>query len=1083
MDWKFDDARNFERYSRDWDLLNDSSDATPLLQSPFVRLLLREFGSGHELIAVCNGPAGPRAMAVLSAMRPGFWQTFQPAQAPLGLWLRAPDTELDALVFSLIQALPGFALAMAITQQDPDLSARPALTGRIETLDYIQTARITINGSFQQYWDSRGKNLRHNMKRQKARLEQEQLAPELRIVATPGDVADAIREYGRLESSGWKAAGGTAIHESNAQGRFYTSLLEDYSARGAGRVYQYWIGGKITAADICIEAGGTLIILKTTYDESLKTVSPALLMRHEYFKNVFDEGKIKRIEFYGKLMEWHTRWSNEARTMYHANYYRWENVLRLKRALLRSEAGLESGASASPAASATADYVWTLAPVGEFDNYQEAWQAIRSTKHNQAPITEPGFVSLVLKYFADGSELLAVCGDPASPLAIAVLRRNGSFAWETFQPAQAPIGIWLHRADASLERLLSSLTAALPGFQLAVGVTQQDPKIDARPQNSPHLETLDYIRTAHIAVRGTFDEYWESRDRNVIRQMARRRRRLAERGIGTRLEIVSSPELVAEAIEQYGRIESAGWKGKEGTAVAAGNTQGAFYRHLLEHYCRRGDGRAYKYWFNDEIVAMELSVRLGDTSVFLKTTYDERHHRYSPGMLMRQEILRYLFAEGKIRTVEFYGPLRSWQTKWADEIRTMYHITYLRYPWLSGMRQIGRGMSALVRGQPAAANQGAVPGVAADAAPEIPAQGEAVTVHHAIDDLPEYFTQLFEQSAATSVFLSLPWFRNFIDNALDPRDRVNIYAADSNGKETGPAAILLMCEQNPSSRPWATRKLSGLSNYYSSLYGVVAGQQAEEMELGLRQIAAHLADARPQWDTIDLHPLDVNAPSFAALLASLRNAGMLAQPYFCFGNWYLQVGGRSYSDYFASLPSVLKNTLARKQKQLDRGRKTRFEIVTEGDAVEQAIRSYQQIYDASWKVPEPYPQFIPGLIRACAAAGWLRLGVLYIDEQPAAAQIWIVNGTALIYKLAYDEKFAKVSPGSLLTAHMMQHVIDVDKVQEIDYLTGDEAYKKDWMSHRRERWGIAAFNKRTLNGLLAAGRHLLGRKARHLLDT
>jgi CelD/BcsL family acetyltransferase involved in cellulose biosynthesis len=56
----------------------------------------------------------------------------------------------------------------------------------------------------------------------------------------------------------------------------------------------------------------------------------------------------------------------------------------------------------------------------------------------------------------------------------------------------------------------------------------------------------------------------------------------------------------------------------------------------------------------------------------------------------------------------------------------------------------------------------------------------------------------------------------------------------------------------------------------------------------------------------------------------------------------------------------------------------------------------------------------------------------------------------------------------------MQHVIDQDHVQEIDYLSGDDAYKQSWMSHRRQRSGIVAFNPRTLAGLWGAGRQTLG---------
>jgi CelD/BcsL family acetyltransferase involved in cellulose biosynthesis len=37
----------------------------------------------------------------------------------------------------------------------------------------------------------------------------------------------------------------------------------------------------------------------------------------------------------------------------------------------------------------------------------------------------------------------------------------------------------------------------------------------------------------------------------------------------------------------------------------------------------------------------------------------------------------------------------------------------------------------------------------------------------------------------------------------------------------------------------------------------------------------------------------------------------------------------------------------------------------------------------------------------------------------------------------------------------MQHVIETDQVEEIDFLTGNDAYKQDWMNERRQRLGMA----------------------------
>jgi CelD/BcsL family acetyltransferase involved in cellulose biosynthesis len=90
--------------------------------------------------------------------------------------------------------------------------------------------------------------------------------------------------------------------------------------------------------------------------------------------------------------------------------------------------------------------------------------------------------------------------------------------------------------------------------------------------------------------------------------------------------------------------------------------------------------------------------------------------------------------------------------------------------------------------------------------------------------------------------------------------------------------------------------------------------------------------------------------------------------------------------------------------------------------------------------------------------------------------MWILAyRKAYIYKLAYDSQFRPYSPGTLLTAHMMRRAFESEDVAEVDYLIGDDAYKKDWMGDRRERWRIVAYNPRTAGGLLGLSRGVLAR--------
>jgi CelD/BcsL family acetyltransferase involved in cellulose biosynthesis len=119
---------------------------------------------------------------------------------------------------------------------------------------------------------------------------------------------------------------------------------------------------------------------------------------------------------------------------------------------------------------------------------------------------------------------------------------------------------------------------------------------------------------------------------------------------------------------------------------------------------------------------------------------------------------------------------------------------------------------------------------------------------------------------------------------------------------------------------------------------------------------------------------------------------------------------------------------------------------------------------------------MPGLIRLLAASSSLRLGIARLDGQAIAAQVWAVQGgRAAIIKLAHREDNAEYSAGTLLTALLMEHVIEVDKVSEVDYLIGDDSYKQNWMNQRRERWGLVAYNPRTSRGLILLGRELAAR--------
>lgn len=332
-----------------------------------------------------------------------------------------------------------------------------------------------------------------------------------------------------------------------------------------------------------------------------------------------------------------------------------------------------------------------------------------------------------------------------------------------------------------------------------------------------------------------------------------------------------------------------------------------------------------------------------------------------------------------------------------------------------------------------------------------------------------------QRSCAQDVHQSREWFDLLALATLPPNTEVTYWPLGRHEDPDGPQLPLIRLTPNG-------KRVHALSNYYTPIFGAVGEGPIDEAALTdcFRKVRCA---GKQQTALLQLAPLAVDEPLYPTALRALRAAGWIADTYFCFANWYTREHLESFAGYFAKRPSELRNTIERAKRKLNRHAGFRLEIhSTTGEQLEQAIRDFEALYLARWQRSEPHPEFIPRLCRLAASLGWLRLGLLHVDGKPAAAQIWLVGfGKASIVKLPYDPAYGKLSVGSVLTAHLMEHVIDHDRVTEIDYLIGDEPYKRNWTPSRRERRGIIAFNPACARGIAHALHHFGGKVLRTLI--
>lgn len=359
--------------------------------------------------------------------------------------------------------------------------------------------------------------------------------------------------------------------------------------------------------------------------------------------------------------------------------------------------------------------------------------------------------------------------------------------------------------------------------------------------------------------------------------------------------------------------------------------------------------------------------------------------------------------------------------------------------------------------------------------------GTVVTVYRSLADMPPATLALFRDSVGTEAPGGLAWHRLLAQDAMSLGQQTLFYVVSAGGPDGKPLAVLPMRMTAPSRRSFRPRGPQTLATMWTTRCHPLLADSVEDPAPLLRALIAAIV-AEPECDGIKLEPLAREEPIFDYLLDACRQAGLVVQTFFSFSNWYLEVGGRSADEFFADLPPRLGHTISQKTRRLTTSGRSRIQVFTGGEGIEEAIADCERVYRTGWQSAERYQGFLPGLMRACANQGWLRLGLLYVDEEPGAVQFWIVPGrSALVFSQAYDERFAKLSLGTVLMAHMMRRAIDVDRVEVVDCLQGDDAYKREWMSHRRERWGILAMNPRTTRGVLGILRHVVGRFVKRAL--
>jgi len=231
---------------------------------------------------------------------------------------------------------------------------------------------------------------------------------------------------------------------------------------------------------------------------------------------------------------------------------------------------------------------------------------------------------------------------------------------------------------------------------------------------------------------------------------------------------------------------------------------------------------------------------------------------------------------------------------------------------------------------------------------------------------------------------------------------------------------------------------------------------------------------------VRLDSLDPDAPWLAGLRVALTRAGLKPLLFDHFGIWEEDVTGLTWTDYARGREGRLRETIRRRLRDFHKDPTLTLTL----DTSEAAIDAYHAVEPKTWKQPEPFPAFNRTLFREAGRDGTLFLAVLRRDDTPIAVQAWtLFNRRATVLKLVHDQGQDARSPGTVLTALVIQHLLDQGAIDWLDFGRGDDPYKKSWVRQRRQRVGMLIADPWRPVGLAAIARDWLGRLRRRALPS
>ena len=243
---------------------------------------------------------------------------------PLTRPLAADGEALQKLAAAVAEAKPASLELLSLPDGDPTLTAleRACLEGSM--LPVVEPSHaspfVDTRGDYETWRKENKHRWKAPLERKWRKMERE-FESDFTMIEAPKNLEAELSEGLRIEASGWKGEGGTAIESAPETAAFYRLMTKAFHERDELRFNWIVLDGKAVSFDMCLLYRNRLYTLKSGYDEDYRNLAPGFVLRLAVIKRCFEDG-IDEHDLLGAEIGWKTRFASGNRPHVNLRAYR-----------------------------------------------------------------------------------------------------------------------------------------------------------------------------------------------------------------------------------------------------------------------------------------------------------------------------------------------------------------------------------------------------------------------------------------------------------------------------------------------------------------------------------------------------------------------------------------------------------------------------------------------------------------------------------------------------------------------------------------------------------------------------------------